>query len=87
MWISPARFYHLPDYVEVAWDPSDAKRPGERFNLSATEVREKVVAGALDRGLESPLRGDTHGGFGERPGERDQQQCRHRAPGRLIRLL
>jgi hypothetical protein len=35
--------------------------------------------------MESPLRGDTHGGFGERPGETDQQQCRHRAPGRLIR--
>ena len=34
--------------------------------------------------MESPLRGDTHGGFGERPGETDQQQCRHRAPGRLI---
>ena len=33
--------------------------------------------------MESPLRGDTHGGFGERPGETDQQQCRHRAPGRL----
>jgi hypothetical protein len=35
--------------------------------------------------MESPLRGDTHGGFGERPGETDQQQCRHRAPGRLNR--
>ena len=36
--------------------------------------------------MESPLRGDMHGGFGERPGETDQQQCRHRAPGRLIRM-
>ena len=26
-----------------------------------------------------------HGGFGERPGKTDQQQCRHRAPGRLHR--
>jgi hypothetical protein len=34
--------------------------------------------------MESPLHGDMHGGFGERPGETDQQQCRHRAPGRLI---
>jgi hypothetical protein len=34
--------------------------------------------------MESPLHGDMHGGFGERPGETDQQQCWHRAPGRLI---
>ena len=33
--------------------------------------------------VESPLRGDTHGGFGERPGETDREQSRHRAPGRL----
>ena len=31
----------------------------------------------------SPLRGNTHGGFGERPGETDREQSRHRAPGRL----
>ena len=34
--------------------------------------------------VESPLRGDTHGGFGERPGETGREQPRHRAPGRLI---
>jgi hypothetical protein len=33
--------------------------------------------------VESPLRGNTHGGFGERPGETDRWQHRHRAPGRL----
>lgn len=32
--------------------------------------------------VESPLRGDSHDGFGGRPGETGQQQCRHRAPGR-----
>jgi hypothetical protein len=29
------------------------------------------------------LRRKAHGGFGERPGETDRQQCPHRAPGRL----
>ena len=29
------------------------------------------------------MRREAHGGFGERPGETDQQQCRNRAPGRL----
>jgi hypothetical protein len=33
--------------------------------------------------VESPLRRDPHGGFGERPGETDREQSRHRAPGRL----
>ena len=33
--------------------------------------------------VESPLRREAHGGFGERPGETDRQQCQHRAPGRL----
>lgn len=33
--------------------------------------------------MESPLPGDRHGGFGERPGETDREQSRHRAPGRL----
>ena len=33
--------------------------------------------------MESPLRRKAHGGFGERPGETDRQQCPHRAPGRL----
>jgi len=33
--------------------------------------------------MESPVRWEPHAGFGERPGETDQQQCRHRAPGRL----
>jgi transposase-like protein len=33
--------------------------------------------------VESPLPGDGHGGFGERLGETDREQSRHRAPGRL----
>ena len=32
----------------------------------------------------SPLRRETHGGFGERSGETDPEQSGHRAPGRLI---
>jgi hypothetical protein len=33
--------------------------------------------------VESPLRGDTHGGFGERSGETGREQSRNRAPGLL----
>jgi group II intron maturase len=33
--------------------------------------------------VESPLRRKAHGGFGERPGETDREQSRHRAPGLL----
>lgn len=33
--------------------------------------------------VESPLRRETHGGFGERSGETDREQSRHRAPGLL----
>jgi transposase-like protein len=33
------------------------------------------------------LPGDRHGGFGERPGETDREQSRHRAPGRLNQKL
>jgi hypothetical protein len=48
----------------------------------------------LDRGqprlttdtVESPLPRDRHGGFGERPGETDREQSRHRAPGRLNQI-
>ena len=43
------------------------------------------TTGMTAESVESPLRGDTHGGFGERPGETDREQSRHRAPGRLIR--
>ena len=35
---------------EVAWDPSQAKHPGERFNLTAAEVRQKIASGILERG-------------------------------------
>nr|WP_245984641.1 transposase [Streptomyces tateyamensis] len=33
--------------------------------------------------MESPLRREAHGGFGERSGETDREQSRHRAPGLL----
>src|SRR5205823_3171438 len=33
--------------------------------------------------VESPLRREAHGGFGERPGETGREQSRHRAPGLL----
>ncbi len=33
--------------------------------------------------VESPLRRKAHGGFGERSGETDREQSRHRAPGLL----
>jgi len=33
--------------------------------------------------VESPLRREAHGGFGERPGETGQRQRWNRAPGRL----
>jgi hypothetical protein len=36
--------------------------------------------------VESPLPGDRHGGFGERPGETGRWQHRNRAPGRLNSL-
>jgi hypothetical protein len=36
--------------------------------------------------VESPLRGDAHGGFGERSGETDREQSQHRAPDLLIQV-
>src|SRR6478736_1144039 len=36
--------------------------------------------------VESPVRGDTHAGFGERPWETGREQSRYRAQGRLIWL-
>jgi hypothetical protein len=33
--------------------------------------------------VESPLRREAHGGFGERSGETDREQSQHRAPGLL----
>jgi site-specific DNA recombinase len=37
--------------------------------------------------VESPVRREAHAGFGERHGETDRQQCRHRAPCRLNQRL
>jgi hypothetical protein len=36
--------------------------------------------------VESPVPGDGHAGFGERPGETGQEQSGYRAPGRLNRV-
>src|SRR5437763_13011421 len=37
--------------------------------------------------MESPVISNGHAGFGERPGETDRRQHRHRAPGRLNRSI
>jgi hypothetical protein len=47
-WISPARFDHLPECVEVAWDSSEARSPGERFSLTADEVLEASIPESLN---------------------------------------
>ena len=62
-----------------------AKVPITRYRYRGTKIpnplgrQPRLTADAV----ESPLRGNTHGGFGERPGETDRWQHRHRAPGRL----
>lgn len=50
VWISPAPLYHLADCVEVDWDPTQAKHPGERFDLAHGEVRRMIEDGLLERG-------------------------------------
>lgn len=50
VWIKPARYYHLPERSEVLWDPSEAKRPGERVDVTAEDVRSLVRSGSLERG-------------------------------------
>jgi hypothetical protein len=50
VWIKPARLYHLPDCAEVLWDPSEAKRPGERMDVTAGEVRKLLSSGEFERG-------------------------------------
>ena len=50
VWIKPARYYHAPTCSEVLWDPTQAKRPGERVDLEPSEVRALLRAGLLDRG-------------------------------------
>ncbi len=65
------------------WAAAD---PGRRFDDLFPPLGPGCPNQPTAETMESPLRGDTHGGFGERPGETDQQQCRHRAPGRLIPL-
>jgi len=58
-----------------------------RYRYRGNNIPNPLGPGSLNKPTaetrESPLRGNTHGGFGERPGETDQQQCWHRAPGRL----
>ncbi len=68
----------------------------ELFNLAKVPITRHRYRGAqipnpLDPGqprptadtVESPLRGNSHGGCGERPWETDRRQPRHRAQGRL----
>src|SRR6266487_5126392 len=47
------------------------------------EGRDILQARLTAATVESPVPGDGHAGFGERPGETGQEQSRHRAPGRL----
>ena len=77
------------------WQPITADGI-ELFNLAAVPVTRYRYRGSTipspwaaattpdgrDRG--EPVASETaHGGFGERPGETDREQSRHRAPGRL----
>jgi hypothetical protein len=54
----------------IATAAARSPAPGSRDRLTAETV-------------ESPLRREVHGGFGEGPGETDREQSRHRAPGLL----
>jgi hypothetical protein len=56
--------------------------PG-RDPRSLGEGKPRLTAGTA----ESPVRREAHAGFGERHGETDRQQCRHRAPCRLNHRL
>lgn len=63
------------------------KAPPSPDHLYYTDVAKRIDANraALSAACKfgSPLPGDRHGGFGERPGETDREQSLHRAPGRL----
>src|SRR5215470_4167201 len=64
----PGSFYGV--LVAGSGDAGQASPLGGRDRLTAETV-------------ESPLRREVHGGFGERPGETDLEQSWHRAPGLL----
>ena len=60
--------------------------PVTRYRYRGTKIPSPwAAATSLTAGtVESPLRREAHGGFGERSGETDREQSRHRAPGLLI---
>lgn len=49
LWIKPAWRYHLPNWAEVLWDPSEARRPGERVDVTAEDVRRLLSTAELER--------------------------------------
>jgi hypothetical protein len=81
-WVGPRRRVSEMQAKLHRWAAAD---PGRRFDPCSPTLGPGCLNKPTAETMESPLRGDTHGGFGERPGETDQQQCWHRAPGRLIR--
>ena len=89
-WKDVRKAFTTPD---GRWKPITADRV-ELFNMGAVPVTRYRYRGNTipsrwvpttpdGRTVESPVPGNGHGGFGERPGETDQEQSRHRAPGRL----
>ncbi|MFF0051734.1 reverse transcriptase domain-containing protein [Streptomyces sp. NPDC005498] len=57
--------------------------PGHEDPDPMATCEPRLTAGTV----ESPLPRDRHGGFGERSGETDREQSRHRAPGRLTNRI
>ncbi len=93
-WKDVRRAFTTPD---GRWKPITADGI-ELFNLeryrspgTATGAATSPAPGSQPRltagTVESPVPGDAHAGFGERPGETGQEQSRHRAPGRLNRSI
>jgi site-specific recombinase XerD len=85
----------LPLLKDVGWAIIDYVRHGRPAcecpdPLSLESQQHPLAVGTDSRitttPVESPVRGDMHAGFGERPGETDREQSRHRAPGRLDRV-
>jgi RNA-directed DNA polymerase len=70
----------LFNIASVSVNPVSLPRQQDPQPLGTGQPR--LIADAV----ESTLPGDRHGGFGERPGETDREQSRHRAPGRLNQL-
>ncbi|MFI6960078.1 group II intron maturase-specific domain-containing protein [Nocardia sp. NPDC050408] len=68
------------------WLPITAADGTVLFDLNSVTVSRYCWRGLTAETVESPLRREAHGGFGERFGETEQEQSRHRAPGLLSDL-